>query len=71
MTAALAFTGKSPLDEAAPYAAAQCAGAFVAAAINYVIFAPGIAAMEASQKIVRGTAASTASRATVTPQRHR
>jgi len=40
---------------------AQCTGATIAAAINYAIFSAGIAAMEASQGIVRGTAASTAS----------
>jgi len=61
VTAALTASGKSPVDEAGPFVLAQCAGATVAAAINYAIFSAGIAAMEASQGIVRGTAASTAS----------
>ena len=37
------------------------AGATFAGAVNYAIFASGIAAMEASEAIVRGSAASTAS----------
>ena len=40
---------------------AQMAGATFAGAVNYAIFASGIAAMEASEAIVRGSAASTAS----------
>lgn len=40
---------------------AQLVGATVAGAINYLIFTVGIATMEASEGLVRGTMASTAS----------
>ena len=61
MTAALVACDKFSAEEAPFYVAAQVAGATVAGAINYVIFAAGIAAFEAKEKIVRGTVASTAS----------
>jgi glycerol uptake facilitator-like aquaporin len=49
------------MEEAPAYVLAQMAGATFAGAVNYAIFASGIAAMEASEAIVRGSAASTAS----------
>jgi glycerol uptake facilitator protein len=61
VTAALVANDLHPMAEAPYYVAAQMLGATVAGAINYAIFASGIAAMEASASLVRGTAASTAS----------
>jgi len=61
VTAALVANDLHPMAEAPYYVAAQMLGATVAGAINYAIFANGIAAMEASASLVRGTAASTAS----------
>ena len=61
VTCALVATGATPVDEAGPYIAAQCIGATIAGAVNYVVFSAGIAASEAAGSIVRGTAASTAS----------
>ena len=63
VTAALAVHKPDalPIEEAPFYVAAQIAGATIASAINYAVFSNGIAAFEAAQGIVRGTAASTAS----------
>ncbi|KAL1523574.1 hypothetical protein AB1Y20_018510 [Prymnesium parvum] len=61
VTTALTVTGKSPVEDAPAYIFSQCVGAAIASAVNYVIFSAGIAAMEVEKKIVRGTAASTAS----------
>jgi glycerol uptake facilitator protein len=40
-----------PAETVGPYVAAQCAGATIAGAINYLMFQNGIAALEASQKV--------------------
>jgi len=61
VTAALVANDLMPTEEALPYVAAQLVGATLAGAVNYLVFAPGIASFEASQAIVRGSAASTAS----------
>ena len=61
VTGALVATDGFSLEEAPFYVAAQVAGATFAGLVNYVIFSPGIAAMEAAEGIVRGSAASTAS----------
>jgi len=60
VTAALVATGKAPADEAPWYVGAQVVGGFVAGLANYATFSAGIAALEASEGIVRGTAASAA-----------
>jgi glycerol uptake facilitator protein len=60
VTAALVACDKFPAEEAPLYVAAQCAGATIAGAANYLIFAAGIAASEARDKIVRSTPRSTA-----------
>lgn len=61
ITCALVATDKCSAALACPYVAAQIAGGAVAGAVNYAIFAAGIAASELSAGLVRGTAASTAS----------
>ena len=60
VTVALVANGMAPLGEAPWYIGAQMVGATLAGFINYFVFAAGIAALEASQQVVRGTAASTA-----------
>ena len=60
VSCALVATGKAPLDELPWYVAAQCAGGALAGAVNYAVFAAGIAALEAKEGIVRGTARSAA-----------
>lgn len=61
VTCALVANDLFPIEEAPQYVGAQLAGATLAGTINYAIFATGIAALEASEGIVRGAAASTAS----------
>jgi len=61
VTVALVSTGSFPAQDAPAYVTAQLVGATVAGAINYLIFTVGIATMEASEGLVRGTMASTAS----------
>ena len=58
VTCALVAIGKAPAEEAPLYIGAQCAGAFVAAGVNYAIFSAAIVAHEAAAGIVRGSAAS-------------
>ena len=60
VTCALVACDKAPAEEAPYYIGAQLAGATIAGAVNYLIFSAGIAALEASQSVVRGSAASTA-----------
>jgi len=50
-----------PLSTAVPYMISQVLGGAAAAALNYAAFSGGIAAMEASSKIVRGMPGSCAS----------
>jgi glycerol uptake facilitator protein len=50
----------TPADIVGPYIAAQCAGATIAGAMNYLMFSGGIAALEASEGLVRGAAGSEA-----------
>lgn len=61
VTCALVAIGKAPAEEAPLYIGAQCAGAFVAAGVNYAIFSAAIVAHEAAAGIARGSAASAAS----------
>ena len=58
VTAALVATGRADAGVAAPFVAAQMAGATIGAALNYVTHRAGIRALEARQKVARGTAAS-------------
>jgi len=61
VTCASVARGTFPAEEAGPYVLAQCFGATVAGALNYLWFSAGIASTEAAAQIVRGSAASTAS----------
>jgi glycerol uptake facilitator protein len=60
VTCALVANGKFSAEEGGAYALSQCVGATLAGAANYFFFSSGIAALEASSGIVRGTAASVA-----------
>lgn len=60
VTVALVANGMAPLGEAPWYIGAQMVGATLAGFVNYLVFSAGIAALEVSQQVVRGTAASTA-----------
>jgi glycerol uptake facilitator protein len=54
VTASLVVNNGFSAAEGAAYMAAQCTGAAVAAALNYMAFSKGIAATEAAGKIIRG-----------------
>ncbi len=58
VTAAMALWGGFPRDRVLPYWVAQFVGAALAAAVIYLLFSPTIAAYEAAEGIVRGSAAS-------------
>jgi len=61
VTASLAVNKDFPKEEIAPYVAAQVLGATLAGAVNYLVCHRGIAQLESTQGLLRGTAASTAS----------
>nr|WP_303652456.1 MIP/aquaporin family protein [Paludisphaera mucosa] len=54
ITAALATRGRFPWREVVPYVAAQTAGAFVAAALLFVLFSPYLKERERAKGVVRG-----------------
>ena len=54
ITVAFAVWGKFPLRLVIPYATAQLAGAFVAAATLFVLFSPYLKAREQEKQVVRG-----------------
>ena len=54
ITAALAVWGRFPKREVAPYVAAQLAGAFVAAALLFVLFDPYLKERERAKGVERG-----------------
>lgn len=58
ITLGFVSVGKAPLKEAPFYILAQIAGAFVASAGLYGMFAPGIAATELASGVVRGSVGS-------------
>jgi len=58
MTLGFVSVGKAPAKEAPFYILAQIAGAFIASAGLYGLFAPGIAATELAAGVVRGAAGS-------------
>jgi len=60
VTCSLAVNKDFPKEDVAPFVCAQTLGATVAGVVNYLICSAGIAALEAEQCIVRGTAASSA-----------
>lgn len=61
VTCALATWGNFPAGRVAGYVAAQCAGAFAAAAVLHAVFAGPLAVFEAANGIVRGAPGSEAS----------
>ena len=54
ITIALAVWGGFPRERIAPYIAAQFCGAFLAAAILFMMFSPKLTALEAAKGVVRG-----------------
>jgi len=62
VTLALALNkpDSTPKEIVAPYIAAQCGGATVAGALNYLVFRRGIMAMEKAEGLVRGAPGSAA-----------
>ena len=62
MTLSLAVNNPDgcPKDIVGPYIAAQCGGATLAGLFNYLTFSNGIAALEKSQGITRGSGAASA-----------